>query len=68
MPDVRLGQYSISVKLDHNLLPRFSNKEKASIFAACLQKLKKAIQQVPPGMVLGDDMHRRTEEREEITG
>ena len=32
------------------------------------QKQRKAIQQVPPGMVLGDDMRRQTEEREEITG
>lgn len=67
MPDVRRGQYSMSVKRDHNLLPRFQTG-KILHFAACLQKQKKAIQQVPPGMVLGDDMHRRTEEREEISG
>jgi hypothetical protein len=47
----------MSVRLDQNFITAFSNEEKASLFAACLQKQKEAFQPFGDDALLEDRLN-----------
>ena len=68
IPDVRLGQYSMSVRLDDNLLPHFQTRKKPAFSLHVSRSKRRPFNRSLQVWVSAMICNRRTEEREEISG